>query len=103
MKVVDFNDSNHTISMIPRYDVSGDLNLYLYKESDETETTFTAVTYTYTNGIMELSFTYTFLEDERYQLKVATAGGVVAYRGKLIATDQTPDNYSLTADLYFYE
>lgn len=103
MKVVDFNDSSHTISMIPRYDVSGDLNLYLYKESDETETTFSVVTYTYTNGIMEITFTHTFTEDERYQLKVATSGGTIAYRGKLIATDQTPEDYILANDLYFYE
>ena len=40
--------------------------------------------------------------DDKYQLKIDDTNGII-YRGKLIATDQDPQEFKQTNDLYYYE
>jgi hypothetical protein len=58
-------------------------------------------TYTITDGVLFLSFEYTFTENQKFQVKIEEENEVV-YRGKLIATSQTPQDYKLTNNVYFY-
>lgn len=103
MKVFDPDNANHTFSFIPRFDVTGNMDLYIYNETTKETTTKSTVTYTLTDGVVDVSFTFTFTDKGKYQLKAVKNGGDVVYRGKAIATNQTPDEYKLTTDLYFYE
>ena len=101
MKVVDFNDSNHTLKLIPRFYTVNSIDISLYNESTKVTTTTTNA-YTITNGMMTYGFTHTFLDNDKYQFKLLD-GATVVYRGKLIATSQTPQDYKLTNGLYTYE
>ena len=104
MKVVDFNDTTHTISLIPRYDVTTNVDAYIFNETTKVQSTLSTITYAITDGILEIEFDYTFTENGKYQLKlVQNSNGEIVYRGRIIGTDQTPDEYKLTNGLYFYE
>jgi len=54
------------------------------------------------DGVITVSFSYTFTEQSKYQIKLTYKKGVV-FRGKLIATIQTPQDYKQTNNLYVYE
>ena len=101
MKVVDPNDTTHTIKLIPRFYGISSIDLSLYNEADQVTTTVTDA-YSVTNGIATLIFDFTFLEDDKYQFKLVD-GSTVIYRGKLIATSQEPQEYKLDNGLYSYE
>ena len=101
MKVIDFNDSVHSIILIPRFYTINSIDIKLYNEVDRVTTTTTNA-YSVTDGIMTYGFTHTFLENDKYQFTLLDGTDVV-YRGKLIATAQTPQDYKLTNGLYTYE
>ena len=101
MKVVDFNDTNHSIKLIPRFYTVNSIDIELYNEATK-ETTTTTNAYTVTNGVLTYPFTHTFLNNDKYQFKLLD-GTTIVYRGKLIATDQVPQDYKLTDGLYNYE
>ena len=101
MKVVDFNDTNHSIKLIPRFYTVNSIDIELYNEATK-ETTTTTNAYTVTNGVLTYPFTHTFLNNDKYQFKLLD-GTAIVYRGKLIATDQVPQDYKLTDGLYTYE
>jgi len=100
MKIVLPSDTTHSIDLIPRfYPTSIVLNLYneTTRESTDVASTFSVV-----DGIMNVSFDFTFTENQKYQIKIKESDEVV-YRGKLIATSQAPQDYKLTEGLYRYE
>ena len=101
MKVVDFNVTSHSITLVPRFYTDNAISISLYDEATQI-TTSTANAHTTANGIMTYPFTHTFLENDKYQFKLLD-GTTVVYRGKLIATDQVPQDYKLTNGLYTYE
>lgn len=101
MKVVDFNTTSHSIKLVPRFYTVNSIDISLYDEATQITTTTTNA-YTVTNGILTYPFTHTFLENDKYQFKLLD-GTEVVYRGKLIATDQVPQDYKLTNGLYTYE
>lgn len=100
MKVVNPNDTSHIIKLIPRYYPVSDLTFELYNE-------FTQITDTVTNnyeivdGNLFLSFDYNFENNSKYQIKILEDEEVV-YRGKLIATSQSTQDYKLTNNVYYY-
>jgi hypothetical protein len=99
-KVLDFNDTSHSISLIPRYYPDSAVTFELYNESTK-EITVVSNTYIVSNGLFTLSFDYTFKNKEKYQIKLEENS--IVFRGKLIITDQNTQEYRLTKDLYYYE
>jgi glycine betaine/choline ABC-type transport system substrate-binding protein len=101
MKVVNPNDTTHTIKLIPRFYGITSIDLSLYNEATQETTSVTDV-YSVTSGVASVVFDFTFLEDDKYQFKLVD-GATVVYRGKLIATSQEPQQYKLDNGLYSYE
>ena len=100
MKVVNPDNVNHTIDLIPRSYVTPVI-LELYNEVTKVNTEVSNIS-TLSDGILSLNFDFSFSENDKYQIKVSN-GTEILYRGKLIATTQNPQKYKLTKDLYFYE
>jgi hypothetical protein len=100
MKVVNPNDATHTTTFIPRFKTGNALVLYLFNEASQ-ETVTVANTYTIVNGNARIVYDYTFTDNQKFQIKI-TDGTDVIYRGKLIATTQTPESYKLTDSTYIY-
>jgi hypothetical protein len=100
MKVVQTGTA-HSISFIPRFYPTLDLVVSLYNEADRSTGT-PANTYATSNGYTTVNFTYTFVEKDRFQIKI-TEGSEVVYRGKILVTDQTPQDYKITNGIYVYE
>ena len=101
MKVVLPTDSEHNITLLPRYYTDGEVVLTLYNEVTKVEST-PATTQVTVNGIMTITFTFTFADKDKYQFTLHE-GLEVLYRGKIVATSQTPQDFKLTDSLYYYE
>lgn len=100
MIVVNPEDANHTFDIIPRYYPSS-IVLTLYNEVTQLSEVVNQL-FIINDGIMTVSFTYTFTEQAKYQIKITDENGVV-FRGKLISTSQIPQDYKQTNNLYVYE
>jgi len=100
MNVVNPNDTTHEIIIIPRIYPTDAIVLNLYNEAKQTNEDV-ANTYTIMGGKMTVEFDYTFIEGENFQVKI-TENAEVVYRGKLFATSQTPQDYKLTNNVYYY-
>lgn len=101
MKIVLPADATHTLKLIPRFAPYTVLVLSLYNEATKVTTT-PANTYYVSNGVLNITFSATVVEDDKYQIKI-TSGTDVVYRGKMLATAQTIQDFKLTDGLYFYE
>lgn len=101
MKVVDPNDTTHSITLIPRFDTDELLTLILYNEVTKTETTVTN-THQTVNGNLVITYDFTYENKDRYQIKILEGNDIV-YRGKIIATDQTTQDFKLEDELYFFK
>ncbi len=101
MKVVNPNDATHTIRLIPRFYPKGSVTIYLYNEANK-DVYSEIITLSEADGYLSIdAITYTFEEGDKYQIKI-TEGSEVVYRGKIFATEQEPQEYSQTEDLYYY-
>lgn len=87
--------------LIGRYSTSKAIVLVLYNEATQEQNTPIS-TYEIINGIMSVTFNFTFAENDKYQVKISDVDGVI-YRGKLIATSQDTQEFTQTKDLYYYE
>lgn len=100
MKVINPAVTVHEMVIVPRYYPSLALTLQLLEEATRVTTTPT-VTYRITNGKLYITFTNTFLDKQKYQIKLLEGANVV-YRGKIWVTTQTPQDFSLTEGVYVY-
>lgn len=98
--VIDPSNSTHTLNEVPRYYPSTALVVSLYNEATNVTSTPSA-TYNITNGLLNITFTFTFVDKDRHQIKV-TEGTEVVFLGKLITTSQDPQEYKQTDGLYTY-
>lgn len=101
MKVLDPDDTTHSVSFIPRFTPSGAITLEISKEGYQNIETV-ANSYSITNGIVTIQFDYTVIEGERYAMKLTNASSVV-YRGKIMVTGQSSQEYSTSLDYFVYE
>lgn len=101
MKVVNPNNSSHTIKLISRYYPTTNLSLLLYNESTQVESDVLN-TYIIQDGYLHLDFDFTFLENERFRIELVEQNNVI-YRGKLIATAEETQNYLADNNEYYYE
>ena len=100
MKVLNPNDTTHTISLIPRYYPESEVIFTLFNESTR-ENTVIPNTYSITNGLFSIVFDYTFENKSKFQIKIQE--NEVIFRGKLLITEQGTQDYKITKDLYIYE
>ena len=100
MIVVNSDSTTHTTKVVPRFIPTTDVIYELYNETTR-EATEPANTYVITDGILTLSYAFTFEVDSKYQVKI-TEGENVVFRGKLIAIDQSTQQYDPTDGLYTY-
>jgi len=100
MIVLNPNDTSHSFDIIPRYYPTDYINVFLYNE--ETKFTLVVNTYSILNGIMTITFNYTFIEGAKYQIKIEDVNGVV-YRDKMFITSQNTQEFKATKDHYYYE
>jgi hypothetical protein len=101
MIVVNPENTEHSFKVIPRYYSITGVIFELYNEvSKQTETIDCDITSN--DGIMTIEFEKEFTEQEKFQIKLKDNTGVI-FRGKLIATSQTPQNYKQTNNIYVYE
>ena len=100
MTVINPNNTTHTLNVVPRYYPSNDLVISLYNESSKVTST-PVNTYNINDGKLSITFTFTFVDKDRHQVKITDAYNVV-YRGKLLTTTQDPQKFKQTEGLYFY-
>lgn len=110
MKIINPNNAGtHTINLVPRFDGFEDITkvvLTIYNESIREFSNVTIISYVSLNGIYTLGFTidgYTILENDTFDIKlIENTNSKVLYKGKILATTQTPQDYELTDGLYTY-
>lgn len=101
MNVVNPNDTTHVISIVPRYNLGeGVATLNLYNEVTQLDEDI-EFSYSGVDGKYLIEFHFTFSEGDRYQIRITENLGV-AYRGKIFATTQEPQQYNPTANAYYY-
>lgn len=122
LKILNPNNTTHTITLQPRFKPTGVFSLYFdnenslptdYSVQDGNENDFlngfgnilkltsAENTYTYVNGVLNITFDLTVIEGNRFALKVEESG-VIIYRGNLFCTTQSPQDYKLTKNKYIY-
>ena len=101
MKIVLPANSSHDVIFIPRIYPTGVVVLSLYNEATKVTTT-PSNSYVIESGYLTITFTDTFAEGDKYQIKITEGTGVI-FRGKLLATAQETQKYQLTDGLYYYE
>ena len=100
MKVIDYTNTTHTLVLIPRYYPTGDIILELTEDATQT-LEIVANTYSTTDGNLSVVFDYDFTDKDKYTITLKELTEIV-YRGKLIVTDQEPQDYKQTNTLYTY-
>ena len=101
MKVITPTTGNTDITIIPRFYPTTAVVVSLFNEASQVTTT-PAATYAILNGEMVVSFTQTFVDKDKHQIKI-TEGTNVVFRGKSVCTSQEPQDFKLTEGLYYYE
>lgn len=101
MKVIDPNNTTHTLILIPRYYPTNSLFLDITEEQTDVTERITN-TYSITDGKLSIVFDYDFTDKYKYSFKISEDTEIV-YRGKLVITQQDPQEYKLTTGLYYYE
>jgi hypothetical protein len=99
MNVVNPNNTTHEIVIIPRFYPESVIELSLYNEATQL-TNIVANTYNIVDGKMFVEFDYTFTEGQSFQVTITEFDDVV-YRGKIFATNQEPQDYKLTDNVYY--
>lgn len=108
MKVISPDDTTHIIKLIPRfYDIGVNLTMNILDESGRINQDVNITTFTIVDRYVNITFTdvefddLDFYENGKYQLKITDVdSSEILYRGKMIATTQTPQDYKLTNGLY---
>lgn len=101
MKVVNTSDASHSITFIPREYILEDTILELKNEATK-EVSTVVHTITGLDALLILDFDFDFTEGDRFQIKLYDITTDI-FRGRLIATDQTIQEYDTTEQYYTYE
>lgn len=100
MKVLLPSDTNHDITIEPRYYTSDELVLEVYNESTRLVDS-QVVIYTTVSGVMTVNFDLEVSEGDKFVFKILDNNSVI-YRCKAFATAQDPQSYKLTNNKYKY-
>ena len=102
--IINPNNTEHTISFVPRYYPSGTIYFKLVDSAsdyvlDDTESVYSIST----DGKIEFTIYADVISETRYQLTIEEeASSEVLYRGIVIATSQDTQEYQLTNDKYYF-
>ena len=100
MKIVNPNNENHDIQLIPRYYPTDEITVELYNEATKIKYIVENI-YVVDNGYLNLNFDFTFTEKDRFSIKITDVNGVV-YRGKIYATAGETQDYKQSISRYEY-
>lgn len=101
MRVVKISETTHTIGIVPRYYDFSDAVLTLTNTATN-ESEVLEHTEVINAGVLDLGFTYQFKERDKFTIKLVE-GSEVIYRGKLFATEQSPQEFDITVNYFSYE
>ena len=102
MKVIAPTTGNTDMTLIPRFYPDTAVVVSIFNETSQVTTT-PANSYVIRNGEMIVSFTQTFVDKDKHQIKIVDSNSKVVFRGKTICTSQEPQDFKLTNGLYYYE
>ena len=110
MTVVNPNNTTHTISVVPRFDVEPvteevqeDFLTVVITDSFKDVSNSLDNTFDVLNGKLIITFDYDFRSESRYDVVINYVNtSEVIYRGIFIATTQGTQDYKLTNDKYYY-
>lgn len=100
MKILNPNDTTHTITLQPRFNPTTTLSLEFTNEVSKVVYSISN-TYTYVSGVLNITFDLDVEESDRYSIKI-TESDTVIYRGKSFCTSQDTEDYKLTKNKYIY-
>lgn len=100
MKVVKPSDTTHTIYVIPRYYGFTDAVLTLSNLSKDINEVISHSS-SVTNGILEIIFDYTFVEGDKFTMKLVEVDEVVN-RSDIMATEQETQDFDVSKNYYTY-
>lgn len=100
MIVVKPTNTNHIVKLIPRFYPLGGIVVELFNEVTKVTNTLENA-YLVVDGNLFLDFDFDFIKQQKFQLKIYNESGVI-YRGKVLATEQIPQDFTQTKDLYTY-
>jgi hypothetical protein len=101
MKVVNPDDTSHTIGVVPRYYGFTGAVLTLTSLAKDVDIVVSH-TELMVSGVLTIGFDFDFIERDKYSIKLLE-GTEVVYRGQLFATDQEPQDFDITVNYYSYE
>ena len=102
MIIVNPNDTEHTISIVPRY-FSENTNDLIIVDNFNALSHSVPNSHTESEGKLLITFPFNFREESRYDIKyIDDVTNEVVYRGQLIATTQISQDYKLTKDKFYY-
>ena len=86
MKVLNPNNTNHNLTLIPRF--TPDVNMVFELKNETTKVKeILNFLYIFDNAILTINFNYIFVNKSNFQIKI-TQNNDVIFRGKLFITDQ---------------
>ena len=100
MKILNPNNTTHTITLQPRFNPSSNLTLDFTNEVTDLVTNLSN-SYTFVSGVLNITFDIDVLEGDRFSIEIKESNNVI-YRGKSICTSQDSQDYKLTKNKYIY-
>ena len=97
--VVNTNNTSHLLKVTPRLFPCTDIEIYITNSFRGT-TDVVSPTYWEDNNLLNISFDYTFADENNYQIKVIDENSEVVFRGEILSTTQDTQTYSLTNNRY---
>jgi hypothetical protein len=91
MKILNHNQTNHSLSFVPRFMPS--VNLFFELKNEVTKiVSIVPILFVYENGICTVNFDFIFIDKSNFQIKF-TQDNEVIYRGKLFITNKNLQDY----------
>jgi hypothetical protein len=102
MIVVNPNETQHTISVVPRYFPENTTDVIIVDGFNSSSNSVTN-SHTKSEGKLLITFSFDFISEGRYDVKIVDeTTNEIVYRGQLIATTQVTQDYKLTKDKFYY-
>lgn len=94
MKIINQDNTIHTLLIVPRKPISGGLTLIIEDNPQE-------VIYVQENERITLQFEFLARKDQEYSFKLVNDNEII-YRGLLFATSEQPQNYEQTKGIFYF-
>lgn len=101
MKIVNPDNTSHSIRIITRYFFDGDFIFKIYNKSKKEELIVENYTYQLNDGFMDILFDFNFNDKDRFSFKLLD-GSEILYRGMIYATAGETQDYKQSIGRYEY-